>query len=295
MNKKRSMKSFMVLRPVRKTLAVWGGMGWILLGATTVFGADEAGSLDFQNEELSENKTVEAKEQSHVAEPAENFMKANDAYEAGEYGRATRLYEELVAAGYPSGALYYNLGNSYLRVGALGKAIANYRKSQGMRPRDADLKANLSFARKNVKDAIAPPQAAPLLRTLFFWHYTLSLRELIYIVSILNVLFWIALSCQLFRRESEILRWMIPGTLILLVALGSSLLVRAMAPNGFAVVLQEEVDVHSGRSKESVIRFKLHEGTEAKVKDIQGGWVRILLSDGKQGWVQEKNVDPFYM
>jgi hypothetical protein len=37
-----------------------------------------------------------------------------------------------------------------------------------------------------------------------------------------------------------------------------------------------------------VVRFKLHAGTEVKVKDRRPGWLRIVLPDGQQGWVEEQ-------
>ncbi|MEE8410323.1 MAG: hypothetical protein V3T05_12000 [Myxococcota bacterium] len=48
--------------------------------------------------------------------------------------------------------------------------------------------------------------------------------------------------------------------------------------------------MHSGTSADTVVRFKLHEGTEARVVDIEEDWVHIALPDSEQGWVASDGV-----
>jgi hypothetical protein len=35
-----------------------------------------------------------------------------------------------------------------------------------------------------------------------------------------------------------------------------------------------------------VVRFKLHAGTELRIRDSRDGWLRIGLPDGQQGWIE---------
>ena len=56
--------------------------------------------------------------------------------------------------------------------------------------------------------------------------------------------------------------------------------------NRLAVITAYEADVRSGTSQDSLVRFRLHEGTEAKIEDEQDHWLRILLPDEKQGWIE---------
>jgi hypothetical protein len=226
-----------------------------------------------------------------TSDPGELFVHAGAAYEAGDHERAITLYTSLLDRGIENGTIYYNLGNSYLRNGELGRAIAAYRHSQVFQPRNQDLQANLAFARKTAKDAIQPPQPSALLETLFFWHYQLSLSEQVWTVLIVNLLLWSILILRLYRRASEALRWTFFGLLLLLLATGGSLAVHVLWPTQVAVVVPQEVDALTAPSDDAVVHFKLHAGSEVRVKDQRDGWLRIALPDGKQGWVDQQYTE----
>jgi tetratricopeptide (TPR) repeat protein len=224
--------------------------------------------------------------------PGEVFVNANAAYEARDHTQAIELYETLLRHDYENGHLYYNLGNAYLRAGQLGRAIASYRRSQIFLPRDEDLRANLDFARKSAKDALAPPTPGPVLATLFFWHYSLSRAELGAVLVILNVFLWSVLILRIFRQGSEILHWTFIVLLLLVLAVGGSLAVHHMKPEETAVIVPQEIDVRSGTSLQDIVLFKLHAGTEVRVVDYREGSVRIALPDeGQGGWIEAQHAE----
>ena len=159
-------------------------------------------------------------------DPAESWVGANLAYEEARYGEAIERYRQLIAEGFDSGQLHYNLGNAFLRSGDLGRAIASYRRAQRRRPRDEDLRANLAFARKSAKDAIQPPEPSRVLSTLFFWHFGMSPAELAVAAAILSLLFWGCLALRVRWRNSETLRWIAMSLAIPLLITCSSVLIR---------------------------------------------------------------------
>ncbi|OGQ80385.1 MAG: hypothetical protein A2289_17570 [Deltaproteobacteria bacterium RIFOXYA12_FULL_58_15] len=218
------------------------------------------------------------------------LLKGSQAYDAGKYDEAIMHYQDLIRAGLDNGFIHFNLGNAYLRAGRLGHAIASYRRAQSLLPRNSDVRANLQFAREAAKDANPPKQTSAVLRTLFFWHFSLSLYELLWLLTGANLIFWVLLLAKRMRRNSELLRWAVALFFIVLVAVGGSVGIRIVFPQRIAVINAYEVDVRSGISKDTVVRFKLHEGAEARVVDEQDGWVRIDLADGKQGWVEGQAV-----
>lgn len=224
-------------------------------------------------------------------EPAVDFVQANRAYAKGDYESAVTLYHELVERGAISGHVYFNLGNSYLRLGHLGKAIAAYRKSEALLPRNQDVQANLEFARKSTKDAVSPTKPPAVARTLLFWHFSLSRDELTLGFLTMNALVWLLMTLRLYHQESEILRWTLGITILMTLPLGASAALRHASPQIVAVVQSPEVAVFSGKDENSVIRFRLHEGTEAEVVATSDTWVRIALADGKQGWLPARHLD----
>jgi hypothetical protein len=221
----------------------------------------------------------------------QTFVGANAAYDSGDYERAVKLYSSLLEHGIQNGHIYYNLGNAFLRNGELGRAIVSYRRCQRLLPRDEDVRANLDFARKSAQDALQAPEPSPALRTLFFWHYGLSRAELLRAVVLLNFALWGVLSLLLYFRRSEVMRWSFMVLLILLVATASSLVVRVASPGQVAVVIAQEVDAHSGTSTDTVVRFKLHAGSEVRALEVRDGWIRIALPDGQQAWIQAEHAE----
>ena len=92
------------------------------------------------------------------------------------FREARDKFQAAVDAGIENGQLYYNLGNTHLRLGEIGRAIANYRRAERLTPGDGRLKANLRFARSLRRDHIVTSGERALLQTVFFWHYFLPLR-----------------------------------------------------------------------------------------------------------------------
>jgi tetratricopeptide (TPR) repeat protein len=56
-----------------------------------------------------------------TADPAHIFLAANQAYKEGRYEQAAALYENLLALEIINGNIFYNLGNSYLKAGKIGR------------------------------------------------------------------------------------------------------------------------------------------------------------------------------
>jgi len=76
------------------------------------------------------------------------FQKATSAYGNGQYTQAITGFETLVQEGL-SAPLLYNLGNSYVQDGQIGKAILNYERALRLAPGDSDIRGNLELVRKD--------------------------------------------------------------------------------------------------------------------------------------------------
>ena len=210
---------------------------------------------------------------------------ANEDYLAGRYEEAARGYEAIVARDRSNGHVFYNLGNSYIRLDRVGMAIVNYRKAALLLPRDGDLKANLQHARSLRKDRIEE-RPASVWYTLAFWYRALNLRELLIAFCALNLLFWSCLLLKLFR-DSEWVRWGIGLSLILTVLTGGSTVMKYLETfrNQDGVVLWDETPVRAGFSHTDTVLFVLNEGAEFQILDRDRGWWKIALADGKKGWI----------
>src|ERR1700722_4648585 len=86
-----------------------------------------------------------------AADVSAKFDVANKLYAEGKFADAAATYEKILQSGAVSPALYFNYGNAEFKAGNLGRAIASYRQAKQLSPRDADVRANLEFARSQVQ------------------------------------------------------------------------------------------------------------------------------------------------
>jgi tetratricopeptide (TPR) repeat protein len=217
------------------------------------------------------------------------FMEAQKSYKEGKYSQAAQSFQKLLQGGPRNGILYYNLGNSYFKMGLLGKAILSYRMAELYMPRDEDLNANLSYARQLTKDKIETKQLVSFLKQFCFWYSKLNLRELFIVFLIMNALFWILALFKMVWRN-EYLNFMFFTTLALTVVLGCSFALKLYhhAYDTDGVVLTKEVTVRSGNGINNTALFQLHDGAEFKITQEEGGWLKIELPDGKKGWIDSR-------
>lgn len=90
-------------------------------------------------------------------DPEQLFSQANEMYKNKDFKKkAAEMYELVEKQDLSSPALYYNLGNSYFRLGNMPKAILNYERAKKLSPDDEDLKHNLKIANLSVTDKIEP-------------------------------------------------------------------------------------------------------------------------------------------
>ncbi len=221
------------------------------------------------------------------------MAQANQLYEAGQYAEAVEAYETLLATGIEDGRLYYNLGNAYYKAGDLGRAILNYRRAERLLPRDGDVAANLELARAQTRDQIEETDEGAVIRLVRRLSGWLTLNE----AALLALALWLGL-CGLgigaILRPAR-RRWIaylaLPLALLLLLGLlvlGARLYEERAHPS--AVLVAEEVDVHSGPGTDYLLEFSLHAGTEVRVVEERAGWARIALPGGLQGWVPQAAV-----
>ena len=96
---------------------------------------------------------------TNASEHLQEIVRANDLYSEKNYTKSAQAYESLIDKGVHNGYLYYNLGNTYIRMGKTGPAVLNYIRARKWIPRDENLEANLKFAIQQTQDKIElPPQ-----------------------------------------------------------------------------------------------------------------------------------------
>ena len=226
---------------------------------------------------------------------AEDFMnevaRANDLYASNNYLQAADSYESLRERGFNNGHLYYNLGNTYIRLGKIGPAILNYIRAQKLIPRDENLQANLNYAIQQTRDKIMPPPP-DTLATLFFWVSDLSVNENINFALAINLTFWLILTAWFYFRTDflRLVRNSILFSLLLaFVAIGVKLHLESSSRTG--VVLAKTVSVKSGLDASNIPLFELHEGALVNITDERQGWVEVQPDSKQKGWIPKDSLE----
>ena len=218
------------------------------------------------------------------------FNAANKLYAEGKFAEAAADYEKILQTGLGSPALYFNYGNAEFKAGSLGRAIAAYQRAARLAPHDAEVRANLDFARSQVS---GPTQRASRWSRLAEWLDTLNLNEW---TALTAIAFWLMLALLAARQIrpalKPALRGLTLGSVAAVLFLGTGL--GAAATLHFsrqtAVIIAPEVTTRSGPFDDAQSAFVAHDGAELAVLDRRNDWLQVTDGSGRIGWLPQKQV-----
>lgn len=216
------------------------------------------------------------------------FTGANSAYKEGHYDAAIENYEKFIAAGFASGNLYYNLGNSYVKKGEFGKAVLNYERARFFIPGDTDLKSNYDYALSslNAGPRFFGNRFEKLCDRLFEGVTVDSLVIFLFLVYIFVIA---AFTLGLFLRGARVFTK--PAIMILAVLFVVALVSlrhKIVYLHTGAVVIGKEADVKFEPLESATTYFKLTNGSNAEIIEKSGDWYKIKRPDGKLGWAHKE-------
>lgn len=217
------------------------------------------------------------------------FFRANNSYREKKYDDAIQDYEKLISAGLRSANIFYNLGNAYLRTGTRGKAILYYERAIRMRPRDADIRANLDFARNLVEGDAGYNVGRWYEKALFFLSGFLSTNEISFFVCALYFSVMIFLALGVYFRSQRKLFYYFAAVIcaILIIVLPS--FVNSVYESGFqekAVIMVGRTSVRFEPNDDATVHFELYDGAVIQITRSREDWCQIKRQDGKMGWLK---------
>ncbi len=218
------------------------------------------------------------------------------AYNESDFERAIDEWRSCADNGIEDADLYYNLGNAYFRNAKLGFAIFYYKSALRLRPNDADILHNLTYAQAMTKDKVdEDDEENPLLAGLFKAHHALSLKVQLFI---LLGLFWFIAFAAVGNKisVSEKRKNIFMGIIFALAAVTSVIATSA----GYKIFLAEtevtgvvtaaDADVTSAPNNKAQTLNTLSEGTSFEVLSQQGQFVEIRLGEKVKGFVKTSDV-----
>ncbi|MBQ7856666.1 MAG: tetratricopeptide repeat protein [Alistipes sp.] len=220
----------------------------------------------------------------------------NRAYIDGNYTEALEYYTQILDEGKFSAKLYYNVGNTYFKLGDMGRAILYYNRALRLTPNADDVQHNLKIAQAHTKDNITQIPEFFLGR----WVRTLgrscsptawSIFSLASVGVMLVFLLLFLLGTSLRVRKAGFY-----GTLaaLLLVIFSSGFALSErhdVLTREDAIVLSSAISVKSSPDRSATDLFILHEGTAVRILSEVEGWCEVVIADGKKGWTESSNVE----
>lgn len=219
------------------------------------------------------------------------------AYTDGRWSECTESLKALESVGVVSPELYYNLGNAYFKSGDYPHAILYYERTLKISPSFEDARINLDFANSLIRDKI---DAVPEFVLKSWARKVCYLMPSDFWAVISIVLFAAALALFLVFRlgaSRGLRRTGFYCSIVALILSASSFGMARWQRNSYlradgAIVMKPVASVKSSPSRDSSKDlFVLHEGTKVTVLDTVGEWKNISLSDGRQGWIEESDME----
>ncbi|MBK8879314.1 MAG: tetratricopeptide repeat protein [Haliscomenobacter sp.] len=224
----------------------------------------------------------------------DEWKKAEQAYAAGQVAEAAKAYERLLAQGYRSAELYYNLGNCYARLERDGRAVLAYERALRLSPGDEMVALNLEIVRNRLEDQIEGLAEYPLLQRIrnpqYLWPSGVW-------SSMGMALFWVALVLWLWSRrvgkQSQTVR------LSLSVMTAAGVLLAATGVYSYfrerdwreAIVMERQIALHIAPDAQSPEARNVHEGAKVFITGTMDHWYKVRLENGDEGWLKRNQVE----
>ena len=222
---------------------------------------------------------------------------ANQAYMEGRWSDAVSEYEMISGMGLESAALYCNTGDAYYKDGNVPMAILFYERALKLDPSYEDARYNLQLLNSIIQDRIDPvPDFILKVWAKDICYIMDSNAWAICFIVLLAITLALALLFILGATAAGRRTGFFAGIVTLLLA-AASLSFALWQKNDYmsaddAIVMRPVTSVKSSPSSEaSTDLFILHEGTKVHILDRVGTWANIELADGRQGWLQTRDLE----
>jgi hypothetical protein len=220
------------------------------------------------------------------------FQSANKLYEQGKYEEAKNMYHNILNAGFQSGAVYYNMGNTYFKLGLLGQTILYYEKAKRLNPRDPELRFNYNYVQSLLQDKAEEAKHGWAMRNLEKISEVFSFGRWLGIIIMLWFILIVTFEVKiLFPVLKNAINYINMSVLIFLImGIICGIVNYNVYSSPSAIILPKEVIVRYGPGESEVEAFMIHEGTKVEVLKEYEEWCQVRFSDEKAGWLPKDAI-----
>ena len=222
------------------------------------------------------------------------FLSGNKRYASGEYQAALETYQSLIKNNQKNGPIYYNLGNTYFKLGKKGMALLHYERARQYLENDDDLNENILFLKEtlNLNEKNTSRSWAESVSVYIQDKITVQICQFIsygiYLVIIV-VLSIAIFNMKLRRRYIITLLTTVCCFIISLFFLKATYNIKKNRTDG--IVITPMAVVRYSPSFSGAVALKLTEGTTVEVIRHYNDWKHIRLNKSQSGWVTDDMVE----
>lgn len=226
---------------------------------------------------------------ARAQEPQNLFDQGVAAYAKADYTGALNAFKKIEGTGQKSYALFFNIGNVHYKQREYGQAMLYYQRCLKYYSSTPELDQNIALTQKQFIDKLPENPNSLIYQS---WNNLVNALNNtqwgvvgLLLFGVTNLAFWFVWSAKHATARKKALLW---SLLALFLCISINML-------GFiqkekhqsqhqGIILSPSVNVQSEPSEVSAQLFVIHEGVLVEIKQTQGEWLRIQLSDGKHGW-----------
>ena len=211
---------------------------------------------------------------------------ANAAYAEGKFEQAKVDYVQLVNSRVYSAELFYNLGNTWFRLGDQGRAILNYQRALILRPSFEEARVNLQTALKIVGND-DPKTIGDSLGAYADYFPVVAAAS-----------FWTAIFCLIgaLRKRASYAAFFGFVSIVAGILFASSLAVCLWIGSGLkdsnrALVIESATDLKYGPAITARPVESLQIGQPIRLISERGDWTFCRANTGNLGWILSRKAE----
>lgn len=221
------------------------------------------------------------------------FEKGNAFFNNKNYEQALKTYLTIESKDKFSSDLYYNIGNTYFRLNDYPNSILYYERGLKLKPNDKNLNTNLKIAKSRLKGDI---YIVPDFFLMKWWKtiyniftpasWTIASIILLILSSVVFVFYYFSFNKKIILFYCFILSFLL---LITSVFAGFSK-ENTMHSKSYAIVFDSQTHGKDSPDINSTDKIRIYKGQKIKIIDKNNDWIKVKTEDGKEAWIENKDV-----
>jgi hypothetical protein len=196
-------------------------------------------------------------------------------YGRSELHGAMQGFADRAVAAPASPANWYNLGATYFRLGADGRAAAAWQQAHRLAPRERTVQRALEL--------MPPPEAVSATR---LWMPPVTWQELALLSAPLWIVGWVLLALRRNRRRRELA----VAILLLATVIGGASVALRWRMRAPLAVATAKLSLQLSPHERAPTVATLDPGSALRVMRRAPGWVMVDAPGGRLGWVEAESV-----